>query len=65
MSARYNNKSYGESRAVRNEDIWHSVWKRIEDSPCDDTPAGKGKMSLEPPRDYVVDSDNDRSVRST
>jgi len=64
MSARYNKKSYGESRAVRNEDIWHSVWKRIEDSSCDDMSPGKERMSLEPPRDYVVDSDNRRSVRS-
>ena len=65
MNARYgNNKPFGESRAVRNEDIWHSVWKRIEDSPCAETPPNKGKMSLEPPRDYVVDSDNQHSDRS-
>jgi hypothetical protein len=65
MNARYNNNgSSGETRGMRNEDIWHSVWKRIEGSPRDGASPEKRKMSLEPPRDYVVDTDNHSSARS-
>jgi hypothetical protein len=64
MYARFaHSESPGKSRGVRNEDIWHSVWKRIEGSSHDDTRPAKKKMSLEPPRDYVVDRDNRSSAR--
>jgi hypothetical protein len=64
MNRRFNrNDSPGEARGVRNEDIWHSVWKRIEGSSRDATPTGKSKLALEPPRDYVADSDIHGSER--
>jgi hypothetical protein len=64
MNRRFNrHDSPVESRSVLNEDIWHSVWKRIEGSSRDATPAGKRKVSLEPPRDYVTDRDNHDSNR--
>ena len=55
MNARYNNN---ESLSVRGEDFWRSVWKRIEGSPRDEMSPVKREALLEPPRDYVVDTDN-------
>jgi hypothetical protein len=54
MNTRYNN----DSLSVRSEDFWHSVWKRIEGSPRDEMSLVKREVLLEPPRDYVVDTDN-------
>ena len=55
MNAYYDNN---ESLSVRGEDFWHSVWKRIEGSPSDDASPVKREVLLEPPRDYVIDTDN-------
>ena len=70
MKARYDNsESFGESLCARGEDFWHSVWKGIEDIPRDDAVAdkspGNGEVSLDAPRDYVVDHENRSAVRST
>ncbi len=57
MNNRYNKqRSLSESDTVRSEDFWHSVWKLIEGSPRDDAPLAKREASLQPPRDYVLDS---------
>ena len=62
MNYRYNKqRSLSESDTVRSEDFWHSVWKLIEGSPVDDEPLAKREASLQPPRDYVQDTDS-RSV---
>ncbi len=59
MKARYDNsESFGESPGARGEDFWHSVWKGIESIPRDDALPGKSDVSLQAPRDYVVDSEN-------
>jgi hypothetical protein len=55
MTARYNNN---ESLSVRGEDFWRSVWKRIEGSSRDEMSPVKREVLLEPPRDYVIDTDN-------
>jgi hypothetical protein len=55
MKARHNNN---ESLSVRGEDFWRSVWKRIEGSPRDEISPVKREVLLEPPRDYVIDTDN-------
>ena len=60
MKARYDN---GESLSARGEDFWHSVWKGIESIPRDDALPDKSEVSLQAPRDYVVDSEN-RSAAS-
>jgi hypothetical protein len=76
MKARYDNsESFGESLSARGEDFWHSVWKGIEDIPRDDALAGNSlagnslagnrEVTLEAPRDYVVDSENCSAARST
>jgi hypothetical protein len=70
MKARYDNsESFGESLSARGEDFWHSVWKGIEDIPGDDALAGNSlagnrEVTLEAPRDYVVDSENRSADRS-
>ena len=65
MKARYDNsESFGESLIARGEDFWHSVWKGIEGIPRDDALPGKNEVSLEAPRDYVVDSENRNAARS-
>jgi hypothetical protein len=64
MKVRYDNsESFGDSLSARGEDFWHSVWKRIESIPLDDALPGKSEVSLQAPRDYVVDSEN-RSAAS-
>jgi hypothetical protein len=64
MKARYDNgESFGESLSARREDFWHSVWKGIESIPRDDALPDKSEVSLQAPRDYVVDSEN-RSAAS-
>ena len=55
MNAYYDNNK---SLSVRGEDFWHSIWKRIEGSSRDDVAPSKREISLDPPRDYVVDTDN-------
>ena len=55
MKARHNNN---ESLSVQGEDFWRSVWKRIEGSPRDEISPVKREVLLEPPRDYVIDTDN-------
>ena len=69
MKARYDNgESFGESLSARGEDFWHSVWKGIESIPLDDALPGNSlasirEVTLQAPRDYVVDSEN-RSAAS-
>jgi len=64
MKARYDSsESFDESPSARGEDFWHSVWKGIEGIPRDDDLPGKSEVSLQAPRDYVVDSEN-RSAAS-
>ena len=64
MKARYDNcESFAESLSARGEDFWHSVWKGIEGIPGDDALPGNSEVSLEAPRDYVVDSENRSAVR--
>jgi hypothetical protein len=64
MKARYDNsESFGESLSARGEDFWHSVWKGIESISRDDalpgnSLAGNREVTLQAPRDYVVDSEN-------
>ena len=59
MKARYGKReSFGESLSARGEDFWHSVWKGIESIPRDDALPGTSEVSLQAPRDYVVDSEN-------
>jgi hypothetical protein len=70
MKARYDNsESFGESLSARGEDFWHSVWKGIEGIPRDDalpgnSLAGNREVTLEAPRDYVVDSEYRNAARS-
>jgi hypothetical protein len=69
MKARSDNReSFGESLSARGESFWHSVWKGIESIPRDDalsgnSLAGNREVTLEQPRDYVVDSENRSEVR--
>ena len=74
MKARYDNReSFGESLSARGESFWHSVWKGIESIPRDDalpgnslagnSLAGNREVTLEQPRDYVVDSENRSAAR--
>ena len=59
MNNRYNKqRSLSESDTVGGEDFWYSVWKLIEGSPVDDVPLSKREASLQPPRDYVLDTDS-------
>jgi hypothetical protein len=74
MKARYDSESFGESLSARGEDFWHSVWKGIEGIPRDDalpgnslagnSLAGNREVTLETPRDYVVDSEYRNAARS-
>ena len=65
MKAHYDDsESFGESLSARGKDFWHSVWKGIESIPVDDALPGKSEVSLEAPRDYVVDSKNNSAARS-
>ena len=53
-----NNVTRGLHKTVNayRDDVWHSVWKRIESAGANvASPARKPKKSLQPPRDYVVD----------
>ena len=44
--------------------FWRMVWKRIEKSDQrSDTSAQVSEMSLEPPRDYVVETDRQTGAR--
>jgi len=61
MKVSYDSESCGESLSARGERFWHTVWKGIEGIPREDALPGKSEVSLEVPRDYVVDSEN-RSV---
>lgn len=46
------------STAIDGEHFWRSVWKRIENSPPGQARAhSRQAMSIEPPRDYVVDAE--------
>ena len=57
VKARYeNSESTGVSLSARGEGFWHSVWKGIESIPRDDALPGQSEVSLEAPRDYVVDN---------
>ncbi len=49
----------GLHKSVNSDDVWHSVWKRIENAApiLSEAPASQEKM-LHPPRDYVVDLDS-------
>jgi len=38
-------------------DVWHSVWKRLENDAAQDSVRRPLHKPLEPPRDYVVDSE--------
>jgi hypothetical protein len=59
MKSLYNkHSSLSESDTVRSEDFWHSVWKLIEGAPAAEAPLTKRKVSLQAPRDYVLDTDN-------
>ena len=65
MKAHYDDsESFGESLSARGKDFWHSVWKGIEGIPSDDALPDKSEVSLEAPRDYVVDSENLSAARS-
>jgi len=49
---------------ARSGNFWRSVWKGIESSNVPaESPAPMQEMSLEPPRDYVVEADNRTQAR--
>lgn len=49
----------GLHKSVNSDDVWHSVWKRIENADPILRAACRGQeKTLHPPRDYVVDRDN-------
>ena len=46
--------------------FWRMVWKRIENSDHrSDASAQMREMALEPPRDYVVETDNQTRARAS
>jgi len=53
----------GLHKSVNSDDVWHSVWKRIENAnPVSSTASRRLEIASQPPRDYVVDLD--RQYRS-
>ena len=56
-------RSQADKIILSGEHFWRSVWKRIEGS-SEQRPleARKSDLALEPPRDYVIDTDNRHSA---
>ena len=49
----------GLHKSVNSDDVWHSVWKRIENADPVSSAAPRRLVNAPPqPRDYVVDLDN-------
>jgi hypothetical protein len=49
----------GLHKSVNRDDVWHSVWKRIENAdPVSSAASRRLEIASQPPRDYVVDLDS-------
>jgi hypothetical protein len=49
----------GLHKSVNSDDVWHSVWKRIENAdPVSSAASRRLEIASQPPRDYVVDLDS-------
>jgi hypothetical protein len=59
MNARYNtNQTIAEAAGNPGVSFWRSVWKRIEVTQSrPERVAGVRELPLQPPRDYVVESE--------